>query len=46
MYLKDATYTNIELMANHSSQKSVSDALEEAIQDVYNKMFSVKSKSA
>lgn len=39
IYLKDSTYTNIEIMSRHSSEKSVSDALEEAIIDVYNKMF-------
>ena len=35
IYLKDSTYKDIVLMANHSEHDSVSDALEEAIMDVY-----------
>ena len=35
IYLKDSTYRDIVLMANHSEHDSVSDALEEAIMDVY-----------
>lgn len=46
IYLKDSTYTDILLMAKYSSQDSVSDALEEAIMDVYNKMFTRAKKSA
>lgn len=46
IYLKDSTYRDIVLMANHSEHDSVSDALEEAIMDVYNKMFARAKKSA
>lgn len=46
IYLKDSTYTDILLMANHSEHDSVSDALEEAIMDVYNRMFARAKKSA
>lgn len=46
IYLKDCTYTDILLMTEYSSQDSVSDVLEEAIMDVYNKMFAKAKKSA
>lgn len=45
IYLKDSTYTDILLMAKHSEQDSVSDALEEAIMDVYKNLCKNK-KSA
>lgn len=43
IYLKDSTYRDIVLMANHSEQDSVSDALEEAIMDVYKNLHKKKS---
>ena len=37
IYLKDSTYRDIVLMANHSEHDSVSDAIEAAVADIYEK---------